>query len=103
MIPGSGDSSFGHLLTKSATTEPLTAPQYCQLPRCLDWSLGLLASAVQRVRAMCLPPGKAAPSPEVHGAAMKRTLSSWYFLAIASRLSISALSFAAVSSYQAIV
>jgi hypothetical protein len=52
---------------------------------------------------MCLPSGKAAPSALVHGAAMKRTLSSWYFFAIASSAFISVLSFAAVSSYQAIV
>src|SRR3569833_3202173 len=103
MIPGAGDSWFGHLLTNLATTEPLTLPQYCQLPRCLDWSAGVFASALHRVRAMCLPSGKASPSCEVQGAAMNRTLSSWYFFAIASRAFISDLSLAAVSSYQAIV
>src|SRR3954463_9215008 len=101
MSPGSGDCLFVQGLKNSLIPDPLTEPQYCQLPRCLDWSLGLSASADHRVSAMCLPSGKAAPPSEVHGTAMNRSLRSWNFFAIASRLSISVLSLAAVSSYQA--
>src|SRR5882757_725634 len=100
--PTSGDSLFGHLLKKSLITEPLTWPQYCQLPRCLLSSLVLLASADQRVKAMCLPDGNAAPSELSHGAAMNRWCATWNLVAIDLSASISVLSLAAVSSYQAI-